>query len=138
MHKNIYTQTHRWMLGKRQVEITFQREEILHTHTHTRLHIKGLLSSTLHCENSCQMTEKKRGRKRERDSENECKRQQRGKKKEKTHCTMGFHQHLYKQSVCILEALRRSQFALPSTHVHVYLATWFTLFFSPMYSKVCQ
>lgn len=100
-----------------------ERRNLAHTHTHTRLHIKGLLSSTLHCENSCQMTEKKRGRKRERDSENECKRQQRGKKKEKTHCTMGFHQHLYKQSVCILEALRRSQFALPSTHVHVYLAT---------------
>lgn len=77
------------MLGKRRFEITFQRGEILHTHTH-RLHIKDLLSSILHCENSCQMTEKKRGRKRERDSENECKRQQRGKEERENPQHYGF------------------------------------------------
>lgn len=113
------------MLGKRQVEIIFQREEILHTHTHARPYIKDLLSSTLHSENSCQMTEMKRGRKRKRDSENECKRgKEKKRRKRKPTALLGFHQHLYKQSMRMLEAQRHTLVLVCvsfNTHTLIYL-----------------
>lgn len=108
---------HRWMLGKRQFEITFQRGEILHTHTHT-----GFISKT-HCtvKTAAKWQRRKEGGKESEIVRTSAKGNREEKKKEKTHSAMGFHQHLYKQSVCILEVLSHSLYFLQHTYTFTLL-----------------